>query len=152
MTSFIPNFQKARLACALIFNLIDLKSEIDPMSLQGQKPEILGSIEFREVVFSYPARPETKVLQGLSFKVEPGQTLGKFLPILLSYWNLNADRIRIWLLHYLAVVGMSGSGKSTVVSLVERFYDVFSGVVVSSSSPYKYHTHDFSLATFESSL
>ena len=47
--------------------------------------------------FSYPARPSVRVLQGLSARVRPGQTL--------------------------ALVGASGCGKSTVVSLIERFYD-----------------------------
>ena len=55
----------------------------------------------KDVNFSYPARPDVQVLQGLSVSVEPGQTL--------------------------ALVGPSGCGKSTVVSLIERFYDPSSG-------------------------
>ena len=55
----------------------------------------------RSVEFSYPARPQVKVLQGLSVSVKSGQTL--------------------------ALVGPSGCGKSTVVSLIERFYDPQSG-------------------------
>ena len=58
-------------------------------------------IEVKDVNFSYPARPDVQVLQGLSISVEPGQTL--------------------------ALVGPSGCGKSTVVSLIERFYDPSSG-------------------------
>ncbi len=53
------------------------------------------------IYFNYPTRPEVKVLQGLTSKVEPGQTL--------------------------ALVGPSGCGKSTTVSLVERFYDPAQG-------------------------
>ena len=53
------------------------------------------------VEFSYPARPEVQVLQGLDISVKPGQTL--------------------------ALVGPSGCGKSTVVSLLERFYDPSGG-------------------------
>ena len=55
----------------------------------------------KEVEFSYPARPDVKVLHGLSLSLSPGKTL--------------------------ALVGPSGCGKSTVVSLVERFYDPSAG-------------------------
>ena len=58
-----------------------------------------------EVVFSYPSRPDIPVLRGLSLEVKKGQTL--------------------------ALVGSSGSGKSTVVQLLERFYDPLAGTVVS---------------------
>ena len=54
-------------------------------------------MNLKSVHFSYPSRPDVKVLQGMSVNVQPGQTL--------------------------ALVGPSGCGKSTVVSLVERFYD-----------------------------
>ena len=56
------------------------------------------------VQFRYPTRRNFKVLRNLSFSVKPGQTV--------------------------ALVGTSGCGKSTSVSLVERFYDVISGSVV----------------------
>ena len=58
-----------------------------------------------EVVFSYPSRPNVPVLRGLSLEVKKGQTL--------------------------ALVGSSGCGKSTVVQLLERFYDPLAGTVVS---------------------
>jgi len=60
-------------------------------------------VEFQNVVFCYPSRPEVPVLKGLNLLAEPGQTL--------------------------AIVGASGCGKSTVVSLLERFYDPASGKV-----------------------
>ena len=60
-------------------------------------PQALGEVEFSNVHFSYPARPEVEVLKGLSLSVQQGKTL--------------------------ALVGPSGCGKSTVVSLIERFYD-----------------------------
>lgn len=62
-----------------------------------------GSVELRSVSFRYPARPEVQVFNQFSLKVEPGRSL--------------------------ALVGQSGSGKSTVISLVERFYDVEAGQV-----------------------
>ena len=62
-----------------------------------------GSVELRSVSFRYPARPEVQVFSQFSLRVEPGRSL--------------------------ALVGQSGSGKSTVISLVERFYDVEGGQV-----------------------
>lgn len=61
-------------------------------------------MHFKDVRFKYPSRPDTRVLRGLNFTVEPGKTL--------------------------ALVGESGCGKSTVVSLLERFYDPSKGVIV----------------------
>ncbi|NXC57369.1 MDR2 protein, partial [Aleadryas rufinucha] len=63
-----------------------------------------GNIEFRNIHFVYPTRPEVQVLQGLSVKVNKGQTL--------------------------ALVGSSGCGKSTSIQLLERFYDPVEGQVV----------------------
>ncbi|NXS16216.1 MDR1 protein, partial [Mystacornis crossleyi] len=63
-----------------------------------------GNIEFRNVHFVYPTRPEAQVLQGLNVKVNKGQTL--------------------------ALVGSSGCGKSTSIQLLERFYDPVEGQVV----------------------
>lgn len=62
-----------------------------------------GSVELRSVSFRYPARPEVQVFSQFSLRVEPGRSL--------------------------ALVGQSGSGKSTVISLIERFYDVEGGQV-----------------------
>ncbi|KAJ1254406.1 hypothetical protein BS78_K067300 [Paspalum vaginatum] len=71
---------------------------------QNQKKEINGAIEFRNVHFSYPTRPEVTVLDGFSLEIGAGKTV--------------------------ALVGPSGSGKSTVIALIERFYDVQKGSVL----------------------
>ena len=63
-------------------------------------------MKFNDVMFNYPTRPDIPVLQGLSLEVKKGQTL--------------------------ALVGSSGCGKSTVVQLLERFYDPRAGTVVST--------------------
>ena len=63
----------------------------------------LSSLEFKDVRFNYPSRAEVKILQGLSMKVMPGQTV--------------------------ALVGSSGCGKSTCIQLIQRFYDPLSGSV-----------------------
>jgi len=63
----------------------------------------IGRVEFDDIHFSYPSHPDRSALKGLSFKVEPGETV--------------------------AIVGPSGAGKSTVFSLMLRFYDPVSGAV-----------------------
>ncbi|KAL9186963.1 hypothetical protein ACHAXT_010683 [Thalassiosira profunda] len=80
------------------------KYQIDSSSIQGKSASRLrGEICFDEVSFSYPSRPEALVLDRFSITLKPGQTIG--------------------------VVGSSGSGKSTIVSLLERFYDPVSGSI-----------------------
>ncbi|KAG8940248.1 GTPase-activating protein [Tulasnella sp. 424] len=93
-----------RAAAAKVFATIDRVPSIDSADETGAKPEkVVGRITFEDVVFNYPARPDVPILTGLNLDVPPGT---------------NA-----------ALVGASGSGKSTVVSLVERFYDPLSGAV-----------------------
>jgi len=77
-------------------------NQIMPVGLQ--RNDCKGKIELRNIVFRYPARPTRVVLKGLSFKVEAGQTL--------------------------ALVGPSGGGKSSAISLIEHFYDVDEGHVL----------------------
>lgn len=68
--------------------------------------ELTGNVEFEDVHFCYPARPDVKILKGLTFSIKAGETV--------------------------ALVGESGCGKSTVISLLERFYDPISGSIVST--------------------
>lgn len=78
--------------------------EIDSMSIEGLKPEnIEGKLSFEDVEFKYPTRPGQTVLEGLSIDIPAGKTF--------------------------AFVGPSGGGKSTVVKLLERFYDPTAGAV-----------------------
>uniref|UniRef100_A0A669R664 Phosphatidylcholine translocator ABCB4 n=1 Tax=Phasianus colchicus TaxID=9054 RepID=A0A669R664_PHACC len=101
-TSFTPDYAKAKMSAAHLFLLFERVPLIDSYSEEGEKPKIFeGNITFKDVAFKYPTRPEVKVLQGLNTAVEKGQTL--------------------------ALVGSSGCGKSTVVQLLERFYDPLSG-------------------------
>ncbi|KAI9321889.1 P-loop containing nucleoside triphosphate hydrolase protein [Dichotomocladium elegans] len=95
----------ARGAAYKIFNTIDRVPEIDLDSEGGILPKkIEGNIEFRNVKFSYPTRPDVPVLRNLSLNIQPGSTV--------------------------AFVGPSGSGKSTAVQLIQRFYDTCAGQIL----------------------
>jgi ABC-type multidrug transport system fused ATPase/permease subunit len=78
------------------------KSEVTATENQPAKGEkLLGEIEFDNVHFTYPTRPDIEILKGISFKVPAGQKV--------------------------ALVGPSGAGKSTIVQLILKFYDIQSG-------------------------
>ncbi|XP_065439358.1 ATP-dependent translocase ABCB1-like isoform X2 [Chrysemys picta bellii] len=103
-TSLAPDFGQAKVSSQRIFQLLDRKPLIDSYSEEGTKlSQFDGNIEFRDIHFVYPTRPEAQVLQGLSVKINKGQTL--------------------------ALVGSSGCGKSTSIQLLERFYDPIVGQV-----------------------
>ncbi|XP_075485120.1 ABC transporter B family member 20-like [Primulina tabacum] len=97
-----PYILKRRESLKSVFEIIDRVPKIDPDDSSALKPpNVYGSIELKNVDFSYPTRPEVLVLSNFSLKVNGGQTV--------------------------AVVGVSGSGKSTIISLIERFYDPVAG-------------------------
>ncbi|CAO2617614.1 ATP-dependent translocase ABCB1 [Lemmus lemmus] len=104
VSSFAPDYAKAKISASHIIMIIEKVPEIDSYSTEGLKPSTLeGNVKFNDVMFNYPTRPDIPVLQGLSLEVKKGQTL--------------------------ALVGSSGCGKSTVVQLLERFYDPRAGTV-----------------------
>lgn len=91
-------FATAKGSAKAIYDIINRRPLIDSMGTQGLKPKtIVGDIEFRDVFFDYPARRNVKVLQGLNLTVKAGHTV--------------------------ALVGMSGCGKSTCLQLLQRLYD-----------------------------
>jgi len=96
---------EARAAANRVFEMIDRTPLIDAMAASGKRPaEVEGRIEFRDVHFLYPTRPDVHVFRGFSLTIKPHTTT--------------------------ALVGHSGSGKSTVVSLLQRFYDPLQGSVL----------------------
>ncbi|TMW61092.1 hypothetical protein Poli38472_014553 [Pythium oligandrum] len=95
---------KAKKAASSIFQIIDRTPQIDSTSTTGKElTTVRGELEFQHVAFAYPSRPDAHIYKNYNLKIRPGQTV--------------------------ALVGSSGSGKSTAISLLERFYDPSAGSV-----------------------
>jgi len=107
MTTIAPqiiSLTKASSSADELFKTIDRKSAIDPLSDDGKVPSVCeGVVEIRDVSFAYPARPDITVLKSLTLSAPAGKTT--------------------------ALVGASGSGKSTIIGLIERWYDQASGAI-----------------------
>ena len=98
------DFTRAASSASELFRLMDQESEIDPLHESGEKPsEVTGSLEFKNVSFSYPTRPGVTVLDNFSLHIPAGKAT--------------------------ALVGASGSGKSTIIGLLERWYNPTSGTI-----------------------
>ncbi|KAI3466213.1 hypothetical protein Pfo_022876 [Paulownia fortunei] len=123
--SMTSDISRGSNAVGSVFAILDRKSEIDPEnSWQADeiKRGLRGRVELRKVVFAYPSRPEQLILKGLSIKISAGTTV--------------------------ALVGQSGSGKSTIIALIERFYDPINGSVCIDDKDIK----DYDLRTLRSHI
>nr|ADZ48235.1 multidrug/pheromone exporter protein [Hevea brasiliensis] len=102
--SMTTDLAKGSDAVGSVFAVLDRYTKIEPEGADGLKPEmIMGHVELRDVNFAYPARPDVIIFEGFSIKIEAGKST--------------------------ALVGQSGSGKSTIIGLIERFYDPIRGIV-----------------------
>jgi ABC-type multidrug transport system fused ATPase/permease subunit len=104
----ISDYSKARDAFVSIYDVLDIESEINPFEKENKdkiKPDNMkGKIEFKNVSFAYPTKPEIKILKNISFVIETGTAA--------------------------ALVGYSGCGKSTIIQLIERYYDIIEGEIL----------------------
>ena len=101
LSNFYNSLLTAMASMERIFEIMDTEPEIKDKPDAKPLPPIEGSVTFDDVTFSYT--PEKVILKNVSFEVKPGQTI--------------------------ALVGPTGAGKSTVVNLISRFYDVTGGAV-----------------------
>ncbi|OAE34589.1 hypothetical protein AXG93_167s1000 [Marchantia polymorpha subsp. ruderalis] len=92
-----------------VFNLLDLPPSTQLVSKGRKLPEVRGRIQFNDICFQYPARPQVPVLRNVSFSIFPGELV--------------------------AVVGLSGSGKSTIVGLLLRLYEPSHGQILIDGVP-----------------
>ena len=113
----LGDYKKASISFKSLYCTLDTKSLINPFpkANEGKKSanNLQGNIEFKNVTFSYPTRPDQIILKNVSFKITKGQQV--------------------------ALVGYSGCGKSTIIQLLERFYDVDDdkGVILIDDIPIK---------------
>ncbi|KAI5070412.1 hypothetical protein GOP47_0014755 [Adiantum capillus-veneris] len=102
--SMTSDIAKGAAAVGSVFATLDRISRINPEEPEAERVErVAGDVELRHVDFAYPARPEVLVFRDFSLRAKAGQSV--------------------------ALVGQSGSGKSTVIGLILRFYDPLKGKV-----------------------
>lgn len=105
LSSFYNNLVTNLTAAERIFDILDTEADITDAADVQELPDIKGAVEFSHVSFTYdkgtPA--ETKVLRDVNFRATPGETI--------------------------ALVGPTGAGKTTIVNLISRFYDIEEGVI-----------------------
>ncbi|MGV7961652.1 lipid A ABC transporter ATP-binding protein/permease MsbA [Photorhabdus tasmaniensis] len=101
LTNVNAQFQRGMAACQTLFAILDMEQEKDDGKLELKKAK--GDIEFRDVSFCYPTK-ELPALQNISMYIPAGKTV--------------------------ALVGRSGSGKSTIANLMTRFYDINAGSIL----------------------
>ncbi len=86
-----------------IFDILDTEPELADKAGAYELPEIEGRVEFDHVTFAYPDEPERDVIKDICFDIKPGETI--------------------------ALVGPTGAGKTTIINLISRFYDVKAGEI-----------------------
>lgn len=105
LSTFLNQLVTNLSAAERVFDILDTEPEIQDAPDAGELPEITGEIAFQNVSFTYDegTENETRVLDHVSFTVRPGETI--------------------------ALVGPTGAGKTTIVNLISRFYDIQEGTI-----------------------
>ena len=102
--AFVSDFNKAMVAAARVFQLLDRKPLIDANPSTGLKVnEVQGNVNVKDAEFHYPTRPNIQILKRLQLSIKKGESI--------------------------ALVGESGCGKSTVIQLIQRLYDLENGKI-----------------------
>jgi ABC transporter fused permease/ATP-binding protein len=109
LANVYANIQKTIGATEDLFEILDEDGEKVELKKPAKLDAFKGEIEFRDVHFSYPSRKEQQILNGIDFQVKPGEQV--------------------------ALVGMSGAGKSTVIQLLSQFYFPEKGEVKFDGKP-----------------
>ncbi|WP_026970295.1 lipid A export permease/ATP-binding protein MsbA [Aliagarivorans marinus] len=112
ITSINNEIQKALAACGSLFTVLDMPGEVDEGSVEVERAK--GRVELKGVSFCYPSKPDIEVLKNVDLEIQAGETV--------------------------AFVGRSGSGKSTIASLIPRFYDVEHGSIELDGIPLSDYT------------
>lgn len=107
----VNNFQRGKASLERINEVLDELPEIKDSSKVITKEKLDGYISFKNVYFSYPANKNTYILEDISFEIKPGEFLG--------------------------ITGPVGSGKTTLVSLIPRLFDIQKGEILIDGIPIK---------------
>lgn len=111
LTNINVQFQKGMAACQKLFSILDMKKEEDKGKIILKNAK--GEIEFKHVTFKYPNKKKP-ILHDVSFKIQAGK--------------------------FIALVGKSGSGKSTIANLITRFYEINKGQILLDKKDLKKYT------------
>ncbi|ETN76894.1 ABC transporter, ATP-binding protein [Necator americanus] len=105
LVASVSDFSKARIAAETVVDVMtETSSDIDNLTETGQQPKLEGTITLNNVSFRYPTRPVVPILNRLNIQIEKGQSV--------------------------AIVGPSGSGKSSIFALIQRMYNVTDGEIL----------------------
>lgn len=107
LSNLLNTFQSAIAGAERVFEIIDEEEETKDKPNAIKKDKFIGNVQFEDVTFSYATGK--RVLHGISFNAKAGETI--------------------------AIVGPTGSGKTTIIQLLTRFYDVTSGRVLIDGAP-----------------